>query len=171
MITLCEVCGNGREAAAGRCPFCGSEGSVPEMPEIRLFSQKTVNLEMGRPTVDLALHRLAEVIDDAKRNRVTVLTVIHGYGSSGKGGVIREECRKNLDYLKSSGTIREYIAGEYFHKRSNLVRSLLQRFPRLRSDVNLNRNNKGITIVVLSYGLVYCHTVSPVITFYATLLS
>ena len=169
MITVCEFCGNEREAAGGRCPFCGTKGAEPELPEIRPFLQKTVNLEAGRPTVDLALHRLTEVIDDAIRNKIAVITIIHGYGSSGKGGVIREECRKTLDHLKNSGTIRDYIAGEHFHKKHHQVRSLLQRFPRLRSDFNLNRNNKGITLVVLSYGLIYC--ILPVITFYATLLS
>lgn len=168
MITVCEVCGNEREAG-GRCPFCGTKGAESELPEMRPFLQRTVNLEAGRPTVDLALHRLTEVIDDAIRNKIAVLTIIHGYGSSGKGGVIREECRKTLDHLKNSGTIKEYIAGENFHKKHHQVRSLLQRFPRLRSDFNLNRNNKGITLVVLSYGLIYC--IFPVITFYAALLS
>ena len=38
------------------------------------------------------------------------LEVIHGYGSTGGGGVIREELRK---YLKAhSGTFGEFLAGE-----------------------------------------------------------
>jgi dsDNA-specific endonuclease/ATPase MutS2 len=38
------------------------------------------------------------------------LEVIHGYGSTGAGGVIREELRK---YLKAhSGTFGEFLAGE-----------------------------------------------------------
>jgi len=38
------------------------------------------------------------------------LEEIHGYGSTGGGGVIREELRK---YLKAhSGTFGEYLAGE-----------------------------------------------------------
>ncbi len=171
MMTLCEVCGNERESAIGRCPYCGVKVSAPESLEIRTFSQKTVNLEAGRPTVELALERLTELIDDAKRNRVTVLTVIHGYGSSGKGGAIREECRKTLDHLKDSGTIREYVAGELFHRKYGQVRSLLQRFPRLRSDMNLNRNNRGITLVILSCGLLYCSSIFSVISFHATILS
>lgn len=149
MVMVCEVCGNEREAVAGPCPFCGTQSLEPELP-IRTIWQKTVNLEAGRPTVEAALHRLREIIDDAKRNRVTILTIIHGYGSSGKGGVIREECRKTLDYLQGNGTIRAYIAGEHFHKRNNQVRSLLQRFPRLRSESNLDRNNRGISLVILS---------------------
>jgi hypothetical protein len=169
MVTVCEICGNEREDAAARCPFCGEE-QLPGAPEVRIFQQKTVNLEAGRPTVEIALRRLTETIEDARRNKIAILTIIHGYGSSGKGGIIREECRKILDYLKNRGTIREYIAGEFYHKRNSQVRALLQRFPRLRFDTNLNRNNKGITLVViLSIGMVYW--VLPFITFCATLWS
>ena len=171
MIMLCEVCGNERDAAGARCPFCGTQGSDNESPGNRLFSQRTVNLETGRPTVELAMHRLTELIADAKRNRVTALTVIHGYGSSGKGGAIREECRKTLEHLKDSGTIREYVAGEFFHKKYGQVRALLQRFPRLRSNSNLNRNNRGITLVILSYGLLCLSTRFHAIFIHATILS
>lgn len=171
MITLCEVCGNEREASAADCPFCGAKGAPPDPLERSSFFQRTVNLEAGRPTAETALRRLTETIEDAKRNRVTVLTVIHGYGSSGKGGVIREECRRTLDHLKYTGEIREYIAGEHFHKRYGQVRMLLQRFPRLRSDTNLNRNNRGITLVILSCGLIYIFSVFSDVCFHATFLS
>lgn len=171
MMTECHVCGNERNAAGGQCPFCGDTQQEAELQEIRIYIHKTVNLEAGRPVVDVALHRLTEVIDDAIRNKVSVITLIHGYGSSGKGGVIRSECRKTLDHMKHSRLIKGYIAGEDFHKRSGQVKSLLQRFPRLSSDANLNRNNRGITLVILSYGLLCCHTFLPAIALNATFLS
>lgn len=169
--TLCHVCGNERETVWGRCPFCGDVQEEGALPETRRFVHKTFNLEAGRPVVDVALQRLTDVVDDAKRNKVSVLTLIHGYGSSGKGGVIRSECRKMLDHMKSRGLIRDYIAGENFHKKSGQVKSLLQRFPRLGSDANLNRNNRGITLVVLSCGLLCCQYYLPAVTLNATLLS
>lgn len=152
MMTICHVCGNEREADSGGCPYCGnSQPETEKIPDnIRPFVHKCVNLEVGRPVLDVALHRLTEVINDAILNKVAVLTIIHGYGSSGKGGVIRSECRKTLDHMKNSRLIRDYIAGENYHKRSGQVKSLLQRFPRLGSDANLNRNNKGITLVIIS---------------------
>jgi hypothetical protein len=152
MMTICHVCGNERETVSGSCPYCGNtQPETEKKPEkTRPFVHKSVNLEAGRPVLDVALHRLTEVIDDAILNKVAVLTIIHGYGSSGKGGVIRSECRKTLDHMKNSRLIRDYIAGENYHKRSGQVKSLLQRFPRLGSDVNLNRNNKGITLVIIS---------------------
>jgi len=85
----------------------------------------------------------------ARIERVRVLTVIHGYGSSGKGGVIRSECRKNLDYLCSTGGIKEYIPGEDFSARSGPVKTLLRRFPELANNKNLDRHNPGVTLVII----------------------
>src|SRR5690606_18445566 len=99
-----------------------------------VFVHKTVNLEAGRPILEIAISKLHEILTDSVRNDVNVLTVIHGYGSSGKGGVIRSECRKILDFLKSKGQISDYIAGEDFNKRSGSVKSLLRRYPQLGED-------------------------------------
>ncbi len=153
MKIACEVCGNETEAKYTLCPFCGDKLSVPERIKHSEFVHKTVNLEAGRPVLDLALHRMNEIIEDSVRNKVSVLTLIHGYGSSGKGGVIRSECRKMLDFLKSKGMISNYIAGEDFNKRSGVVKSILQRYPQLGADKHLNKGNRGITLVIFTYGL------------------
>jgi len=122
---------------------------VAELVKHTEFVHKTVNLEAGRPVVEVALNRMNEIIEDSVRNDVNVLTLIHGYGSSGKGGAIRSECRKMLDYLKSNGLISNYIIGEDFNKRSGSVKSLLRRYPQLAADKHLNRGNRGITLVIL----------------------
>lgn len=131
------------------CPFCGSRSESAPLVRQKGFLQKTVNLEAGRPTVTLALARMNEILQDAAARKITVLTLIHGYGSSGKGGVIRQECRKILDYMQSSGRIDGYVPGEEFSDRSNRVKALLGRYPRLKKDRNLNKGNKGITLVFL----------------------
>ena len=53
-----------------------------------------VNLEAGMPTVDMARTHLNMTLRSAKANRVKVLKLIHGYGSSGKGGAIRQRKRR-----------------------------------------------------------------------------
>jgi len=113
------------------------------------FYQKTVNLEQGLPTVEQALHRLQQAIAAARHEHIRVLTLIHGYGSSGKGGTIRQECRKTLDYLRSKGEISDVFFGENFNRRSGAVKHLLHRFPELSRHPHLNNANKGITLVVL----------------------
>lgn len=135
------------------CPFCGSKAGVVELKKNIGYVHKTVNLEAGRPVVDVALQRLHEIIEDSARNNINVLTLIHGYGSSGKGGVIRTECRKTLDFFKAKGLISNFIAGEDFNKRSGVVKSLLRRYPQLGTDKHLNRGNRGITLVIFTFGL------------------
>lgn len=150
MGSVCEICGNELEAGVVICPFCGNknEGAAVTLPEACI--RKTVNLEQGRPVLEVALNRMAEVIEDCRRNRVNVLTLIHGYGSSGKGGVIRKECRKSLAFMKAKGGIYDYICGENFNRRAGPVKALLRRYPELAADKNMNRENKGITLVILS---------------------
>ncbi len=149
-MIVCDVCGNEIESAGQKCPFCGSPNEDSIGKEPRQFSRKTINLEAGRPVVEIALNAMHQAIEDCLRNGVTVLTLIHGYGSSGKGGAIREECRKMLDYMKRKGTISNFIAGEDFCKRSGSVKTVLNQYPQLRFDRNLDRGNRGITIVILS---------------------
>ena len=168
---VCDVCGNKRETANLLCPFCGNRAEVTELKKQIGFVHKTVNLEAGRPVVDVALHLMNDIIEDSIRNNVNVLTLIHGYGSSGKGGVIRSECRKNLDFLKHKGLISNFIAGEDFNKRSGLVKSLIQRYPQLGADKHLNKGNRGITLVIITYGLLLLPTLVSTTTFNTTLWS
>lgn len=150
MKGVCDVCGNTIDSAFLLCPFCGSKLEQDQFIKQTVFVHKTVNLEAGRPVLEIAISKLNEIITDSVRNDVNVLTLIHGYGSSGKGGVIRWECRKILDFLKSKGQISDYIAGEDFNKRCGSVKSLLRRYPQLCEDKHLNRGNKGITLVILT---------------------
>lgn len=149
MTGICDVCGNTIDSSFLLCPFCGSKIKQAQFIKQTVFVHKTVNLEAGRPVLEVAISKLYETIADSVRNDVNVLTLIHGYGSSGKGGVIRSECRKILDLLKSKGQISDYIPGEDFNKRSGSVKSLLRRYPQLSEDKHLNRGNKGITLVIL----------------------
>ncbi len=145
----CQNCGNESPAGNSTCPYCGAVGDEPADRKHKVFVHKTVNLEAGRPVVEVAMNRCREVIDDAIRNKINVITFIHGYGSSGKGGVIRSECRQALLFMKSKKIISDYIAGEDFNKRSGRVRALLQRYSQLVKDRNLNQGNQGITLVIV----------------------
>ena len=150
---FCQICGNEIDVALSRCPHCGSaqknrrQGQSLSFPQ--KFYQKTVNLEQGLPTVEQALRRLKQAIIAARQEHIRVLTLIHGYGSTGKGGAIRQECRKTLDYLRSKGDISEVFLGENFNRRSGAVKNLLHSFPELSRHPHLNNGNKGITLVVL----------------------
>ncbi len=145
---ICIVCGNELEVGTNACRFCGAEQRPDDARGKGIF-HKTVNLERGRPLVAAAMKKLDGEIQAAKIEQVKILTVIHGYGSSGTGGAIKNECRKCLDYFCSVGEIKDYIPGEEFSGRSGRVKALLKRFPRLAFNRNLDRRNPGVTLVVM----------------------
>jgi hypothetical protein len=147
IVHICSVCGNEREAGSLICRFCGAKQESDDGKGGTLH--KTVNLEYGHPFAATAIKKLLSEIQAAKIERVKVLTVIHGYGASGQGGVIRDECRKSLDYLCSMGIIKEYIPGEDFSGRSGVIKALFRRFPELTRNRNISRNNPGVTLVVM----------------------
>ena len=149
-MNLCHICGNDIRRGVKTCTFCGSDQTENnQKPVVRKFTHRTVNLEAGMPLVEPALQQLQSAVHEARILDIQVLTIIHGYGSSGRGGVIRKECRKVLEYMKSRGELSDVITGEEFCRRNGPVRNLLKRYPELENNSNLNRGNKGITIVIL----------------------
>jgi len=148
-VVSCEICGNEIVVTAKTCLFCGAEQQSVLPTKKKPFANRVVNLERGLPFVDTALKRLSMAITEARNDQIPIVTLIHGYGSSGKGGAIREECRKTLDYMKSRGEIHTIIFGEDFSRQTGVVRDAFRRFPELSSDRNLNKHNKGITVVIL----------------------
>ncbi len=57
---------------------------------------RTFNAEAALPTLDEARRLVMEEIKRARREGVKVLKVIHGYGSSGKGGALCVGLRKSF---------------------------------------------------------------------------
>lgn len=110
---------------------------------------REVNLELGKPFVDAAIKRLTFELNQSKRMGVSVLKIIHGYGSSGTGGRIRTEARRYLERLKYRGEIKNYIPGESFSIFNEETRAALQLCGGLRQDRDLERYNNGVTFIVL----------------------
>ena len=63
----------------------------------------TLDLEAGMPLVEHALKRMHFQMDTHRKTGVTVIKLIHGYGSSGTGGKIRIAVRKELAAMKAAG--------------------------------------------------------------------
>ncbi len=148
-IPTCSVCGNEADPGGKACRFCGADIAAASSPLRSGAVHRTVNIERGRPPVETALKNMENELGRAASDGVAVVTLIHGYGSSGKGGRIRTECRKVLDHLKELGKINQFIAGEHFKKRSGAGKALLQRFPNLVHDCGSDFSNPGVTIVVI----------------------
>lgn len=108
-----------------------------------------INLEAGMPTVDIARNRLINGLQTARITGSKVVKIIHGYGSSGKGGAIKREVNTFLSQKYSSGVIKAYVNGEDFSPFSETTRKITAIYPDLKSDRDYARGNDGITIVLI----------------------
>lgn len=141
---VCEVCGNNIDPALKNCPYCGSK-RVVQFTGIRSEQFRVVNLEKGMPLVRDALKRLASELDVARTSGVKLLVLIHGYGSSGEGGAIKDALRQALQTYKDQNKLNEVLPGENINKHSGQTRNILKRFPEAKEY--LLRSNPGITLL------------------------
>jgi adenosylmethionine-8-amino-7-oxononanoate aminotransferase len=97
-----------------------------------------------------ALSRLDSHLAAARRDEISILKIVHGYGSHGAGGDIRIAVQKRLIELAEAGQIRACIFGEDWSKANDVAWRLLQSRPELKDDSDLGRGNKGITVVLMA---------------------
>ncbi|MBZ5529797.1 MAG: Smr/MutS family protein [Acidobacteriia bacterium] len=110
---------------------------------------KIINLEEGMPTVEQARLRMQFELQKARTQGYAAVKLIHGYGSSGVGGALRDELQKSLRKAAREGTIAAFVAGEDWRISDETTWNLLKKYPEWKQDSDLSKNNKGISIVVL----------------------
>ena len=110
---------------------------------------KTYNVEASFPPLEEARRLVMEEIRTAKREGVRVLKIIHGYGSSGKGGKLNFGLRKSFALRKKESVIRDFVTGEEFSIFNPTVLTLLEAVPELRGDPDLDATNEGVTVLWL----------------------
>jgi hypothetical protein len=101
------------------------------------------------PLVREALARLDRELALAHQQKAKLLKLVHGYGSSGVGGEIRIAVQNRLLEQAQNGHIGGCIFGENWSKTDDVAWKLLQSHPELKSDSDLGRRNRGVTIVLL----------------------
>ncbi len=143
---VCAVCGNEVGPAFVCCPHCNSPlDPVYDKGEADQF--RVVNLERGMPVVSEALKRFERELESARLSGCRALVLIHGYGSSGTGGAIRDAVRGSLQLLVDRKSIHDFLPGEECGKRSGPARQTAKRFPFLKGFTR--QSNPGITLVVI----------------------
>ncbi|HMK31327.1 MAG TPA: hypothetical protein VK473_16710 [Terriglobales bacterium] len=110
---------------------------------------KTVNIELGMPSISEALVKMDRELAVARRQGYSLVKLIHGYGSSGAGGDIRIAAQSKLRELADQDKIRACIFGEDWSVSDRQTWTLLGKHPQLKQDSDLERRNKGITVVVV----------------------
>src|SRR5215472_1497112 len=95
---------------------------------------KVVNLAEGRPTVERARLRLEHELNQARRSGCTAVKLLHGYGSSGAGGVLRTELQKDLRQAVDQGRLRVFVPGEDWRISNEIAWAVLQQYPEWKKD-------------------------------------
>jgi len=142
----CATCGNEIPDPSLTCHFCGAHQRARQHaePHERL---RTVNIEAGMPSVDEGLQRLEGELARARQFGIRVVRVIHGWGSTGTGGSLRDACRASLKRKLAARQIANLVYGEDYSRTTNAGRDLMGRFSELRSSERSDNQNPGITFV------------------------
>ena len=112
---------------------------------------ETANIEKYMPTVYQAEILVKNNIEMYRQKKVKAFKIIHGYGSTGKGGALRTGIRAWLDQVKKAKIIADYIPGENWSAFDETTRTVLDLDDSFRKDSDLGQMNSGITIIVVSW--------------------
>lgn len=96
-----------------------------------------------------AMSRMEGELRRARSEGVALLKFVHGYGSTGKGGEIRLAVQNGLIKRLQQNELQSVIFGEDWRISNETTWALLKKWPALKQDSDLGRENRGITLVVL----------------------
>ncbi|HDT12179.1 MAG TPA: hypothetical protein ENO01_00825 [Candidatus Marinimicrobia bacterium] len=147
-MKICSLCGNPVPENTAICPYCNTRQSGIKL-SAGFTGIKSINLEAGKPTVEEAMAKLERELNFARSGGVKLIRIIHGYGSSGVGGAIRESCRKYLRQKLSEGRIKAFIPGEDYSISNSKYKELSNRYPILKQKEKTDCKNPGITLIEL----------------------
>ena len=106
-----------------------------------------INIKEGMPMAADALNYLKSSIERSRRKRYDCVLIIHGYGSTGKGGVIHDKARQWLKAQERNGKMKAVIYGEDFSIYNAQARELKKRYPELEQLFRVCHH--GVTVVEL----------------------
>ena len=106
-----------------------------------------LNIKEGMPLVSDALCLLKASLDRFRQSRYKCVLVIHGYGSTGKGGTIHDKARQWLKAQERGGRVKSVIYGEDFSIFNFESLKLKNRYRELEPLMRVC--NHGVTVVEL----------------------
>ena len=107
-----------------------------------------INIEEGLPDVEAALRILEYGFASAAALGERVVKIIHGYGSTGRGcGRLRSAARR---WGKNDPRVGIVVKGEDFSIFDANSRYLIEKFPHVANDSDLENANPGITLFFIN---------------------
>lgn len=110
---------------------------------------RTINIKQDNPNSDYALFLLDQEIRYSRAVGNRVIVVIHGYGSHGTGGVIKERLREYLPMLKKKNIIKDYVHGENWGDTNETKKLICSICPETILHDNLSGINSGVSVILL----------------------
>ncbi len=106
-----------------------------------------LNIKENMPPSQEAMSYLKSSLERFKREKIECVLVIHGYGSTGKGGVIHDKARQWLKAQERNGKVKSVISGEDFTIFNFKALELKNKYPQLQELLKVCNN--GVTVVEL----------------------
>ena len=110
---------------------------------------RVVNIKKDNPNVDYALYLIDEEIRYSRATGNKVIVIIHGYGSHGTGGAIKEGVKRYLPNLKKSGIITDYVLGENWGNLNPVKKMIESIDPQIILNENVYLINSGVSVILL----------------------
>ena len=101
------------------------------------------------PLVEEAISRMNLGLQEMRVSGMRTVKLIHGYGSTGRGGRIRVGVRGELSAMKKRKLIHDFIPGENFGPFDERSRKMAEKDRTVTKDPDYGRENHGVTIVVI----------------------
>ena len=108
-----------------------------------------INIKEGMPLLHEAMDDLKKWIQMLKQRNCKCVLIVHGYGSTGKGGVICTKSRQWLKAQERNRKIKSVIFGEDFSIFNEKALALRNRYYDFELDHLLYTCNHGVTVVEL----------------------
>jgi|LauGreDrversion4_2_1035121.scaffolds.fasta_scaffold427959_1 hypothetical protein len=142
-LCLCVDCG-GQRQLLGDCRLCGSFQIPEAIVETLIF-----NIKVGYPIVEDAVGRFETYLDAACDAGFKSMILIHGYGSSGPGGLIRKAIRSNLENNYYVQNVSDYYFGENLQFGNLTYEKLLKRRSSIKKHSAQFIGNLGASVLLL----------------------
>ena len=109
----------------------------------------TIDIKSEKQSVAEAMAQFLVEVEAYKKGGFKVMKVIHGYGSHGVGGAIKQEFLKKCKDLKNRKIIEDYTCCDNWIDKNIVKKIAINYCPDLMADAELVHLNPGCSIVIL----------------------
>ncbi len=109
----------------------------------------TIDIKSEQQTVAEAIAQFLVEAESYKKGGYKVMKVIHGYGSHGVGGAIKNAFLKRCEDLKRRNKIEDYVCCDAWTPKNTVRKIAINYCPDLLADRGLYLLNPGCSIVIL----------------------